>query len=54
MPTITVYIKERVYWKIAQIAVKENMTIPRTVAAILEAYFEVQEKEAMQHGGTKL
>ena len=44
MPTISVYIKEKVYWRVAQVAMQENMTIPRTVALILESYFEAQEK----------
>ncbi|MHC1623139.1 MAG: hypothetical protein ACXQTR_00940 [Candidatus Methanospirareceae archaeon] len=45
MPSIPVYLDERTYWKVSQIANRENITIAKAVQLIVKAYFEVLEKQ---------
>jgi len=56
MPTISVYIPERIYWKLSQIAFKEDLTVARTIALIVESYFlqlEGKEPKTWQEENTE-
>lgn len=50
MPSIQIYLSERLYWKVAQLAFKEDLSIGKTVQLIVESYFKAQEKGGVEIG----
>ena len=56
MPTIPLYLKERIYWRIAYEAEKNGMTTGKFIATILEDYvnyLDTQERRTISPGDMK-
>jgi len=45
MPSIQIYLDERTYWKVVQIAMKEDISVGKAVQVIVKAYFEALETQ---------
>lgn|GEM_PF-5420740 len=56
MPTISIYLDEQTYWKVAKVAMREDITIAKAVQLIVKAYFQVLENKEVrewQKGNTE-
>jgi len=56
MPVIPLYLKERIYWRIAYEADKAGMTTGKFIATILEDYvnyLDTQERRTISRGDMK-
>jgi len=48
MPTISIYLDERTYWKLNRLAIKEDITIAKAVQLIVKSYFDVLEGKKVE------
>ncbi len=49
MPTVGVYLPERLYWKVSMLASKEDIPIGKCVQLIVESYFKVLEEGEIRY-----
>jgi len=50
MPTISVYLKNKTYWKLSSEASKYDMTIGKLVGEICDNYAKFLDKKEVAHG----
>lgn len=50
MPTINVYLKDRIYWKVSMEADKMGMTPGKFIGMLVENYFDYIEKKEVENG----
>jgi len=48
MPTISIYLDERTYWKLSRLAIKEDITIAKAVQLIVRSYFDLLEGKKVE------